>query len=104
MEYFLKPTSNKLVTCLHQALQKHPGDRPTIMEMLHHPWIHTYKRRTSTLVPVVRACFIRRTYFFIIWYDGDAASPLDPTAVPQTLVPAVRACATCGTIELLMDY
>lgn len=36
-----------------QALKKHPGDRPTIMEMLHHPWIHTYKRRTSTLVPAV---------------------------------------------------
>ncbi|MEW5298479.1 MAG: hypothetical protein WDW36_001597 [Sanguina aurantia] len=30
-----------------QALRKHPGDRPTVMEMLHHPWIRTYQRRTS---------------------------------------------------------
>ena len=32
-----------------QALKKHPGDRPTVMEMLHHPWIRSYQRRASTL-------------------------------------------------------
>jgi len=32
-----------------QALKKHPGDRPTVMEMIHHPWIRTYQRRTSML-------------------------------------------------------
>ncbi len=30
-----------------QCLRKHPGDRPTVMEMLHHPWIRTFQRRTS---------------------------------------------------------
>jgi len=33
------------------ALKKHPGDRPTVMEMLHHPWIRTYQRRTSVRIP-----------------------------------------------------
>jgi len=33
------------------ALQKHPGDRPTMMEMLHHPWIRSYQRRTSVMIP-----------------------------------------------------
>ena len=36
-----------------QALKKHPGDRPTVMEMLHHPWIKTYQRRTSMRIPQV---------------------------------------------------
>ncbi|PNH09977.1 Serine/threonine-protein kinase Aurora-3, partial [Tetrabaena socialis] len=30
-----------------QCLRKHPGDRPTVMELLHHPWIRTFQRRTS---------------------------------------------------------
>ncbi|GIL69430.1 hypothetical protein Vretimale_13537 [Volvox reticuliferus] len=30
-----------------QCLRKHPGDRPTVMELLHHPWIRTFRRRTS---------------------------------------------------------
>ena len=34
-----------------QALKKHPGDRPTVMEMLHHPWIRTYQRRVSVRIP-----------------------------------------------------
>lgn len=39
-----------------QALKKHPGDRPTVMEMLHHPWIRSYQRRASTLhMPVSAA-------------------------------------------------
>eukprot|EP00798_Chlamydomonas_sp_ICE-L_P019410 gene19410-26068_t len=59
-----------------QALSKHPGDRPTVIEMLHHPWITMFQfvrflflppviemlhhpwitmfqRRASTLVPSV---------------------------------------------------
>ena len=28
-----------------QALKKHPGDRPTVIEMLHHPWIRSYQVR-----------------------------------------------------------
>jgi serine/threonine protein kinase len=30
-----------------QCLRKHPGDRPTVMELLHHPWVRTFQRRTS---------------------------------------------------------
>lgn len=37
-----------------QALQKHAGDRPTVIEMLHHPWITMYQRRSS-----VRAVYTR---------------------------------------------
>lgn len=33
-----------------QALQKHPGDRPTVMEMLHHPWVSSHQRRRSVLM------------------------------------------------------
>jgi len=48
---FPEKTSELAKAFITAALKKHPGDRPTIMEMLHHPWIHAYKRRTSTLVP-----------------------------------------------------
>jgi hypothetical protein len=34
-----------------QALKKHPGDRPSVMEMLHHAWIRSYQRRNSVVVP-----------------------------------------------------
>ncbi len=26
-----------------QCLRKHPGDRPTVMELLHHPWVRTFQ-------------------------------------------------------------
>ncbi|KAG1670024.1 hypothetical protein FOA52_011180 [Chlamydomonas sp. UWO 241] len=39
-----------------QALKKHPGDRPTVIEMLHNPWIRSYQRRASVLhMPAPRA-------------------------------------------------
>ena len=28
---------------ISQALKKHPGDRPTVIEMLNHPWISMFK-------------------------------------------------------------
>ena len=37
-----------------QATKKHPGDRPTVMEMLHHPWVRTFQRRTSVRIPAPR--------------------------------------------------
>jgi hypothetical protein len=41
------------LNCCLQALKKHPADRPTVMEMLHHPWVRTYQRRASVLMPQV---------------------------------------------------
>ncbi len=56
-----------------QALKKHPGDRPTVMEMLHHPWIRTYQRRTSVLMP--HQAVRRRSS---VQYQAAAAGPLQP--------------------------
>ncbi|KXZ54424.1 hypothetical protein GPECTOR_5g78 [Gonium pectorale] len=36
-----------------QCLRKHPGDRPTVMELLHHPWVRTFQRRTSMRITAV---------------------------------------------------
>jgi len=35
------------------CLRKHPGDRPTVIEMLHHPWIQMFQRRASVRTPAV---------------------------------------------------
>uniref|UniRef100_A0A7S3VRI1 Protein kinase domain-containing protein n=1 Tax=Dunaliella tertiolecta TaxID=3047 RepID=A0A7S3VRI1_DUNTE len=36
---------------ISSCLRKHSGDRPTVVEMLQHPWIQMFKRRSSVLMP-----------------------------------------------------
>lgn len=38
------------------CLRKHPGDRPTVIEMLHHPWIQMFQ--VSGLSMLLRLCFL----------------------------------------------
>ncbi|GFH23952.1 protein kinase domain-containing protein, partial [Haematococcus lacustris] len=60
------------------ALKKHPGDRPTVIEMLHNPWIRSYQRRTSVLIP--QHALRRRSS---VSYNSNAAA-----APPATVLPA----------------
>ncbi|KAJ9531854.1 hypothetical protein QJQ45_022034 [Haematococcus lacustris] len=63
---------------MHYALKKHPGDRPTVIEMLHNPWIRSYQRRTSVLIP--QHALRRRSS---VSYNSNAAA-----APPATVLPA----------------
>jgi len=66
-----------------QALKKHPGDRPTVIEMLHHPWIRSYQRRASVLTMSVP----RQRRGSTAPYT-DAPAPGLPTAAPPAGPPA----------------
>ncbi|MEW5311310.1 MAG: hypothetical protein WDW38_003037 [Sanguina aurantia] len=46
---FPQRTSELAMDFILSCLEKHPGDRPTVIEMLQHPWMTTYQRRPSTV-------------------------------------------------------
>lgn len=47
---FPEKTSELARDFICAALKKHPGDRPTVIEMLHHPWVASHQRRRSVLM------------------------------------------------------
>lgn len=38
---------------IQQALRKHAGDRPTVLEMLHHPWVTMYQVGVAIVFSII---------------------------------------------------
>ncbi|KAG2489680.1 hypothetical protein HYH03_011789 [Edaphochlamys debaryana] len=67
-----------------QCLRKHPGDRPTVMELLHHPWVRTFQRRTS-----MRITAVPRRRSSVVYNPGSLAHP--PGAAHEAYTPPQEA-------------
>ncbi|GAX76664.1 hypothetical protein CEUSTIGMA_g4110.t1 [Chlamydomonas eustigma] len=79
-----------------QALKKHPGDRPTVMEMLHHAWIRSYQRRTSVLyMPTVN----RRKNSAACYQD--VPNPGTKTLVPSLGPEMYSNCSSSNALPML---
>ncbi|KAG2436193.1 hypothetical protein HXX76_006505 [Chlamydomonas incerta] len=81
-----------------QCLRKHPGDRPTVMELLHHPWVRTFQRRTS-----MRITAMPRRRSSIVYNPGSLAHA--PGAAHDTYTPPQEAAeeGTDGAVPMETD-
>ncbi len=69
-----------------QCLRKHPGDRPTVMELLHHPWVRTFQVRHALPPPhaPLPTCLLSAPL-----YRKSASIPLP---APSTFTPPLVPC------------